>query len=98
MYRERIVLQTRYGAGAKAVELLKKINEMSAKHGAPKAQIFQGVSGRQGTFIFEREFDSFDQFIQTHRKLTSSDEFRQWFPEFQAAMDFGAQEYFTVIE
>ncbi|MBM3924605.1 MAG: hypothetical protein FJ320_01245 [SAR202 cluster bacterium] len=98
MYRERIVLHTRYGASVKAVEMLKKINEMSAKYGAPKAQILQGVSGRQGTFIFEREFDSFDQFIQTHRRLTGSDEFRQWFPEFQAIMDFGAQEYFTLIE
>lgn len=98
MYRERIILNTKYGTGGQTSELLKKVNEISESHGAPKGRILQNVSGRQGTFVFEREFESLDEFFAVHAKLTSSEEFRQWFPDFQATLDHGAQEYYTIIE
>ena len=98
MYRERIILQAKYGTVGQMVDLLKKVNEISIRQGAPKGRILQGVSGRQGTVVFERDFESFDQFFVTHKKLTASDEFRQWFPDFQSKMDHGVQEYYTVVE
>ena len=98
MYRERIILNTKYSTGGQTAELLKKVNEISVRQGAPKARILQGVSGRQMTFVFERDFESFDDFFAAHEKLTSSEEFSQWWPDFQATMDHGAQEYYTIIE
>ena len=98
MYRERIILYTNYSNGGQTAELLKSVNEISVRQGAPKARILQGVSGRQMTYVFERDFESFDDFFDAHDRLVSSDEFRQWFPNFQATMDHGAQGYYTIIE
>ncbi len=98
MYRERIILNTQYSSGGQTAELLKNVNEISVRQGAPKARILQGVSGRQMTYVFERDFESFDDFFAAHDKLVSSEEFRQWFPDFQATMDHGSQEYYTIID
>ena len=98
MYRERIILRTKYGTGGQTMELLKRVNEISVRHGAPKGRILQGVSGQQGTFVFERDFESYDKFFEVHSKLTSSEAFRKWFPDFQATMDYGVQEYYNIVE
>ena len=98
MFRERIILNTKYSHGGQTGELLRNVNEISVRQGAPKACILQSVSGRQMTYVFERDFESFDDFFDAHNKLVNSEEFRQWFPDFQAAMDHGAQEYYTIID
>lgn len=98
MYRERIILNTTYGSGGDTAELLKKVNEISVGQGLPKARILQNISGRQLTYVYERDFESFDQFLEAHNNLVNSEEFRQWFPDFQATMDYGSQEYLIIIE
>lgn len=98
MYRERIILNTSYNSGGETAELLKKVNEISVSQGLPKARILQNISGRQLTYVYERDFDSFDKFMEAHNNLVNSEEFRQWFPDFQATMVDGSQEYYTIIE
>ena len=96
MYRERIILHTKDGTGATTLELLKACAAMWDKQKMSKARVLRNVSGQQGTFIFERDYESHDKFFEAHKKMTSSDEFQKWFPNFRDTMDIGEQEYLEI--
>jgi hypothetical protein len=97
MYLERIVVQVKYGANAQMAEVLKRLNDDSIRHNVPKARFLQSTSGRQGTFVIEREYESYDQYAAARKQQTSSKEFRTWYQDFYVLVDHASNEYFNIL-
>jgi hypothetical protein len=97
MYLERIVVNVKYGSNAQMAEVLKRLNEDSIRQGVPKAHFLQSISGRQGTFVIEREYESYDQYSAARKEQTSSKEFRTWYQDFYVLVDYASNEYFNIL-
>ncbi|MBM3925156.1 MAG: hypothetical protein FJ320_04095 [SAR202 cluster bacterium] len=97
MYLERIIVRVKYGANAQMAEVLKRLNEDSIRHSVPKARLLQSTSGRQGTFVIEREYDSYDQYAAARKQQTTSKEFRTWYQDFHILVDEASNEYFNIL-
>ena len=94
MVVERNVFQVKYGKDL--VSVVKKGQEIFAKHGYPRGRIMTDLTGDMFTVVWEAEWDNLAQFEQMGRRLFDLPEFHSWFAEMEAVTERGHRELWNV--
>ena len=99
MIEVRDIFQIKFGKIDQAVDLFKRLPAVATAQGAPlpyRYNVLTDISGAMYTLVTELTFTSLAEWEITREQQYSRAEFAEWFRGFEALVETGRQEYYTV--